>query len=227
MTVQPPDVSLKPSGRAQMLRLMLAAALLGAVAGLAAVYGIGGLIRNGTSAETDPACGGAVEAGRRLTSLARGEVAALALAATPRRVPDLVFRDGEGKSVRLADFRGRTVLLNLWATWCVPCRKEMPALDALERALGGRNFTVVAINLDTRDPEKPRRFLAEVGVNSLRYFEDPSTGVFQELKRVGRAVGLPTSLIVDPQGCELGVIAGPAEWGSEDALALVRAAIGG
>ncbi len=227
MTVQPPDVPRSPSSRVQMLRLMLVAALVGAAAGLAAVYGIGGLIRNGTSVATDPACGATVEMARRLASHARGEIAALALASAPRRVPDLVFRDGEGKPVRLADFRGRIVLLNLWATWCVPCRKEMPALDALERTLGGPDFTVVAVNIDNRDPEKPRRFLAEIGIQSLRYFEDPSTGVFQELKRAGRAVGLPTSLIVDRQGCELGVLAGPAEWGSEDALSLLRAAIGG
>ena len=227
MTVQPPDAPRNPSSRVQMLRLILVAALVGATAGLAAVYGIGGLIRNGTSAETDPACGATVEAARRLAPYVRGEIAALALASEPRRVPDLMFRDSEGKPVRLADFRGRIVLLNLWATWCVPCRKEMPALDALERTLGGRDFTVVTVNIDNRDPDKPRRFLAEIGIQNLRYFEDPSTGVFQELKRVGRAVGLPTSLLIDRQGCELGVLAGPAEWGSEDALSLLRAAIGG
>jgi thiol-disulfide isomerase/thioredoxin len=210
-----------------MMRLMLVAALVGAAAGLAAVYGINGLKRNGTSAEVDPICNGTVETARKLASLARGEVAALALASSPRRMPELSFRDGEGKTVRLADFHGRTVLLNLWATWCVPCRKEMPELDALEGALGGRDFTVVAVNLDTRDPDKPRRFLSEIKVNKLAYFEDPTNGVFQELKRVGRAIGLPTSILVDRKGCELGVLAGPAEWASEDALALLRAAIGG
>lgn len=227
MATLPPDPPRRPSGRTQLIRLVFVAALLGAGAGLAAVYGIGGLVRNGTSAETDSVCNAAVETVRRIASLARGEVAALALASSPRRVPELSFRDGEGKAVSLADFRGRTVLLNLWATWCVPCRKEMPTLDALERTLGGQAFTVVAINLDTRDSDKPRRFLSEIGVSKLAYYEDPTNGVFQELKRVGRAVGLPTSIVIDPRGCELGVLAGPAEWASEDALALLRAAIGG
>ena len=76
---------------------------------------------------------------------------------TPFRVPDLAFKDAEGRDRTLADWRGRTVLLNLWATWCVPCRKEMPALDALEDELGGPNFEVVAVNIDTRDPRKAAR----------------------------------------------------------------------
>ena len=74
------------------------------------------------------------------------------------------------------------MLLNLWATWCVPCRKEMPALDALERKLGGADFQVVAVNIDTRDPDKPKRFLSEIGVGKLAYFADASAKVFQDLK---------------------------------------------
>jgi thiol-disulfide isomerase/thioredoxin len=201
------------------------AALAGAAVGLAAVYGIGGIKRNGTAA-TDPACAAAAEVARRLTPFARGEVAALTLNANPQRLPDLTFLDADGKPVKLSDFRGRTVLLNLWATWCVPCRKEMPALDQLARAAGDK-FEVVAINLDTGDRQKPKRFLSEIGVSKLAYYEDPSTGVFQELKRLGRAPGLPTSILIDGQGCEIGYLAGPAEWASADALALVRAAVGG
>jgi len=121
---------------------------------------------------------------------------------------------------------GRTVLLNLWATWCVPCRKEMPALDALEGKLGGPAFEVVAVNIDTRDPDKPRAWLKEVGVGRLGYYADPSAKVFQDLKTVGRAAGMPTTLLVDPAGCEIGTVAGPAEWASEDAVKLVTAALG-
>jgi thiol-disulfide isomerase/thioredoxin len=202
-------------------RPILAAALLGAAAGLAAVYGIGGLQRNGTF-PADAGCEDAVARVLRLRSLVHGEIAALTLSETPRRVPDLSFRDSEGKPVRLADFRGRSVLLNLWASWCVPCRKEMPALDRLQGRVNAKDFAIVAVNIDTGDPAKPHRFLSEVGIKNLAYYDDPSTNVFQELKRVGRAVGLPTSILIDRGGCEIGYLAGPAEWSSEEALTLIQ-----
>jgi hypothetical protein len=103
----------------------------------------------------------------------------------------------------------------------------MPALDALEGALGGPRFDVVAVNIDTRDPAKPHAWLEEVGINRLAYYADPSAKVFQDLKVIGRAIGLPTTLLLDPAGCEIGTTAGPAEWASHDGIELVRAAIGG
>jgi len=115
--------------------------------------------------------------------------------------------------------------LNLWATWCVPCRKEMPALDALEGKLGNDKFQVVAVNIDTRNLDKPKAWLQEIGVKRLGYYADSSAKVFQDLKAVGRAFGMPTTLLVDAKGCELGVLAGPAEWASEDAIKLVEAAL--
>jgi thiol-disulfide isomerase/thioredoxin len=114
--------------------------------------------------------------------------------------------------------------VNLWATWCVPCRKEMPALDRLQTRLGGKDFEVVAINIDTRDPEKPRNFLKEANLTRLGYFNDQKAKVFQDLKAIGRALGMPTSVLVDGQGCEIATIAGPAEWDSEDAVKLITAA---
>jgi thiol-disulfide isomerase/thioredoxin len=209
----------------RLWRPVLIAALLGAGAGLAAVYGIGGLQRNGTPVQADAGCVGAVERAERLKPFVHGEIAALTLSETPRRIPDLSFRNGEGKPVRLSDFRGQSVLLNLWATWCVPCRKEMPALDRLQGRIDGKDFAIVAVNIDTGDPAKPHRFLSEVGIKNLAYYDDPSTNAFQELKRVGRAVGLPTSILIDRTGCEIGYLAGPAEWSSEEAVALVRAAL--
>jgi len=203
--------------------LIAAAVVAGALAGLAGVYGIGGFVRNAG----DPDCRPAVEIARHLGPLARGEVAAIAIAESPLRMPDVGFRDRAGAERRLSDWRGRTVLLNLWATWCIPCRKEMPALDALEGTLGGERFEVVAVNIDTRDSDKPRAWLQEVGVSRLAYYADPSAKVFQDLKLVGRALGLPTTVLVDPAGCEIGTAAGPAEWASEDGLKLVRAALGG
>jgi thiol-disulfide isomerase/thioredoxin len=207
-----------------LFRILVLAALLGAGAGLAGVYGIGALTRNGAAA--DPECAEALKTAQKLKSLTHGEVAAVAPAEKAMRVPDITFHDGAGKAVKLSDFRGRTVLVNLWATWCVPCRKEMPALDKLASLLGGPDFSVVAINIDTRDPEKPKKFLSEIGATKLSYYEDASGNVFQELKRVGRAMGLPTSIIVDKKGCEVAHIAGPAEWASADAIALLKAAAG-
>jgi thiol-disulfide isomerase/thioredoxin len=201
-------------------RAMIAlGAAVAVVTGLA-IYGIGAMQRNPAEATCRPS----TELAKRLAPLARGEVAAINIAADPKRLPDLAFTDAAGKERKLGDFRGRTVLLNLWATWCVPCRKEMPALDALQGKLGGDKFEVVAVNIDTRNLDKPKTWLAEVGITRLGYFADPSAKVFQDLKAVGKAIGMPTTLLIDPQGCELGVLAGPAEWASDDAIRLIEAA---
>ena len=130
-----------------------------------------------------------------------------------------------GSSRRLSEWRGRTVLLNLWATWCIPCRQEMPALDALQDKLGGEKFEVVAVNIDTRNLDKPRIWLKDDGVGWLSYYADPSAKVFQDLKIAGKATGMPTTMLVDPTGCEIGTVSGPAEWASEDGVKLVSAAL--
>ena len=201
--------------------LAIGTVLIGAVIGFAGVYGTGGLSRN---ASGDPACRPAVDLARKLAPLAHGEVAALTMATAPLRLPDLAFEDAEGRPRKLSDWRGRIVLVNLWATWCVPCRKEMPALEGLQTKLGGPNFEVVAVNIDTRDPEKPKNFLKEANLTRLGYFSDQKAKVFQELKAAGRALGMPTSVLVDGQGCEIATIAGPAEWDSDDAVKLITAA---
>ncbi len=219
----------RPSPRAakRYLTMILAGGMAGVVVGLAGVYGIATLTGNaGGDAASNEACRPAVELARKLAPLAHGEVAAVNIAKSPLKLPDLSFRDASGKQLTLAHWRGRTVLLNLWATWCVPCRKEMPTLDALQRKLGGPDFEVVAVNIDTRDPDKPRAFLKQIGVEKLAYYADPEAKTFQDLKAIGGAFGMPTTLLVDPHGCELGTIAGPAEWASDDAVKLVQAALG-
>jgi thiol-disulfide isomerase/thioredoxin len=148
------------------------------------------------------------------------------MATAPLRLPDLAFDDADGHPKKLSDWRGRTVLVNLWATWCVPCRKEMPALDNLQAKLGSPDFEVVAINIDTRDPDKPKNFLKDGQLTRLGYFSDAKAKVFQDLKGIGRALGMPTSVLVDGQGCEIATIAGPAEWDSGDATGLIKAALG-
>ena len=194
----------------------------GLIAGLAAVYGIVGFGRNAA----DPQCTAALKTVERLAPLARGEVAAVVVPPDPRELPALSFQDAAGARKALADWHGRTLLLNLWATWCVPCRKEMPALDALQARLGGPDFQVVAVNIDTRDPDKPKNWLQDVGVSHLTYYADPEAKIFQDLKAAGKAVGMPTTLLVDGSGCNVATLAGPAEWASDDAIKLVQAAIG-
>ena len=213
------DLSAPKRSAMRRLATVIVGGFAGVALGLAAVYGIGAMQRN-----ADPACRPAAELAKRLAPLARGEVAAISIAAEPQQLPDLAFTDAGGQSRKLSDFRGRTVLLNLWATWCVPCRKEMPALDALQTKLGDERFQVVAVNIDTRNLDKPKAWLDEVGIKGLGYFADPSAKVFQDLKALGKALGMPTTLLIDPQGCELGVLAGPAEWASDDAIKLIAAA---
>jgi thiol-disulfide isomerase/thioredoxin len=205
------------------LAMVLAGGVAGVAVGLAGVYGIATLTRN---VGGDAACRPAVELAKKLAPFARGEVAAVNVAKSPLKVPDLAFTDAAGKPLTLDHWRGRTVLFNLWATWCIPCRKEMPALDALEQRLGSPGFEVVTVNIDTRDADKPKAWLKEVGVEKLAYYADPSAKIFQDLKSIGRAFGMPTTLLVDPNGCEIGSIAGPAEWASDDAIKLIQAALG-
>ena len=211
------------------LVLILAGGLAGVAVGLAGVYGIaaltGNLFSGAGKADTAALCRPAVDLAAKIAPFARGEVAAVTVAKTPLQLPNLAFQDAAGKALTLDAFRGRTVLVNLWATWCVPCRQEMPALEALEKKLGNPNFEVVTINIDTRDAEKPKTWLKEVGITGLKYYADPNAKTFQDLKSVGRAFGMPTTLLVDPQGCEIGTIAGPAEWASDDAVKLVEAAL--
>jgi len=215
----------QPSPRLAATRripIAIGAVLVGALIGFAGVYGLGGLKRGGSG---DSSCAGAVELARKIGPLAHGEVAALTMATSPLKLPDLAFEDADGKPRKLSEWRGKIVLVNLWATWCVPCRKEMPALDSLQTKLGGKDFEVVAINIDTRDPEKPKNFLKEANLTRLAYFTDTKAKVFQDLKNIGKALGMPTSVLVDGQGCEIANLAGPAEWASDDAIALIKAAV--
>ncbi len=204
-------------------RLAILAVAALAIAGGAAAYHYG--FRSG--GETASACRASPELLARLKPLAVGEVAAVQIENRAAPLSELAFLSPDGAPLTLSDFRGRTVLLNLWATWCVPCRAEMPALNALQEKLGGDSFEVVAVNIDTRDPEKATKWLADNGIDRLAPYSDPKAKIFQTLRSQGKAFGMPTTIIVDADGCALGHLAGAAEWASDDAVALVRAAIGG
>jgi thiol-disulfide isomerase/thioredoxin len=127
---------------------------------------------------------------------------------TPRPVASLSFTSGDDAPLTLADFHGRMVLLNLWATWCVPCREEMPALDRLQAKLGGPSFTVVPLSIDHRGRSAVEHFYRELGVKSLSIYVDKSASAIYAVN----AVGMPTTLLIDAQGRELGRVIGPAEW---------------
>ncbi|CAM5529322.1 Thiol:disulfide interchange protein TlpA [Mycolicibacterium aubagnense] len=139
----------------------------------------------------------------------------------PAPVPELQFTDGEGNPQKLADFRGKVVLLNVWATWCPPCRKEMPTLDRLQAALGGPDFKVVALSIDRGGTEVVKKFYADIGIQHLAIHIDASS-------KAGFAVataGLPTTLLIDAQGQEVARLTGPEEWDAPDMVAFLKSII--
>lgn len=140
----------------------------------------------------------------------------------PRPVPELTFFDGAGNEISLADFRGEVVVLNLWATWCAPCRREMPSLDRLQARFGGDGLEVIALSLDRGDVAKVREFYDELGISSLAIYHDPEARAGRELG----APGLPTTILIDRNGQEVGRLLGPAEWDSEEAIAVIQALMG-
>ncbi len=196
-------------------------AAVAAIVVVAVLYG-----RNAPGGNQSSACQGTERVLASMKPLAKGEVAAVQVPKASQKIPNLAFKGPDGQVTSLAALEGKTLLVNLWATWCVPCRKEMPALDRLQQQLGGKDFEVVAINIDQRNLDRPKRFLDEIGVKALAYYSDADAKVFQDLQKIGRALGMPTTLIIDAKGCELGHLAGPAEWDSPDAVALIKAAMG-
>lgn len=162
-----------------------------------------------------------------LNALAQGEMAALRVLPRPEPLPEFAFEDGSGATKSLADYKGKVTLLNLWATWCAPCKLEMPALNALQGEIGGKDFEVLAINMDSRNAGKPRQWLKDNNINHLAYYADTPGKIFQALRGAGRASGLPVTLLINRDGCLVGSLDGAAEWHSDDAKALVKGALGG
>jgi thiol-disulfide isomerase/thioredoxin len=156
-----------------------------------------------------------------LRDLAKGQLANFLIHAEPQELPDFGFVDETGARHTLAEFRGQLVLLNLWATWCGPCRSEMPAFDQLKRDFDGRPFAMLAISVDRGGLKKPRRFFDEVGIKDLTLYGDEDGRLASRL----RSFAMPTTLLIGPDGRELGRLAGPAEWASPDALAFLEAAM--
>ncbi|TIO10791.1 TlpA disulfide reductase family protein [Mesorhizobium sp.] len=145
----------------------------------------------------------------------------LAVHETPVPVPELSFEDGDGRPRSLADFSGKVVLLNIWATWCTPCRKEMPTLDRLQAKLGGPDFEVVALSVDRAGPEIVKKFFTEIGIEHLALNIDTSS---KAMFTIG-TVGLPATLLIDRDGKEISRLIGPAEWDAPDMVDFIRGRI--
>ena len=150
-----------------------------------------------------------------------GQMAAFVRKKSPEALPEITFNDATGQPITLASFKGRTVLLNLWATWCAPCREEMGSLDRLQQALGSDTFEVVALSLDRQGAAASQKFLDEVNAKHLKLYIDATAKQGTVLK----IVGMPTTILINKEGLEIGRLAGPAEWDSADAKALIKAAM--
>ena len=202
-------------------------AMLAGGAVLAAALGVGlAVYGTGRTGGNSGPCAGAAPAIARLAPFARGAVAALEAVETPRPAPELTFKGPDGGDTTLSALRGRLLLVNLWATWCGPCKAEMPALDRLQAEMGGPDFAVVAINVDTRNLDKPPQWLRDNGIARLAYYADPGGRVLPAIQKDTGSQGLPTTMLIDAEGCTLGVMKGPAEWSGPDAKRLVGAALG-
>lgn len=171
-----------------------------------------------------PQCQASRAIAEAVAPYARGQVAAFRTV-TPADVSALPF-DGTGEDARTIEaLKGRITLLNLWATWCAPCRAEMPSLAALQEAKGGEDFAVVATSIDDRDQNRPEDFLEETGATALDYHREPTLTLFNSLRSAGLTEGMPTTLLIGPDACVSGVLAGAAPWDAPDAKALVDAAV--
>ncbi|HEX6958399.1 MAG TPA: TlpA disulfide reductase family protein [Ferrovibrio sp.] len=150
-----------------------------------------------------------------------GDMRKLTLSYDRKPVADVEFRDENDRPVTLEAFRGKVIALNLWASWCVPCREEMPALNKLQAERGGKDFAVIAVAQDRSGRAKVEKFLAEVGADKIVPYLDTS----MKSGRSWGAVGLPTTILIDRQGREVGRLLGGADWASPAALELIDALI--
>lgn len=143
---------------------------------------------------------------------------AFSMRTTPQPLPEIEFENGEGAAMSLADFEGSVVLLNIWATWCAPCRREMPTLDRLQAMLGGPDFQVVALSIDRQGVPVVQEFYDELGLETLGIYVDETGGAQRALS----VLGIPTTLLLDREGNEIGRLLGPAEWDSPEMVAFFR-----
>lgn len=208
-----------PRGKNHAIRIK--PVVLGAILAVYAIIGLGSTVRaqGGGQCTMEPARRAALQ------QAAHGFFQAMRIGDKSYYAGALNFQDSQGKTVRLAQFHGKTLLVNLWAVWCAPCRQEMPELAELKRKLGGDAFDVLAINIDRSADEKARHFLEEAKAGNLVLYRDKTMEIFQSIKREGLALGLPATLLIDPEGCLLASLNGSAPWADGDAVAFIRAVL--
>jgi thiol-disulfide isomerase/thioredoxin len=194
-----------------------------AVAALAATLVIAGIYVTFWAESNDEVVNSTASVNGGLQALTVGEMANFTVFEAPERPDPVSFVDSDGNERSFDDWKGQVVLVNLWATWCGPCRHEMPALDRLQAELGSDAFEVLAISLDRSGLDLPKAFYAENNIEHLALYNDASS-------RTGVALGvfgMPTTVLLDREGRLVGRLVGPAEWDAPDAVALMQAAIGG
>lgn len=219
-----PDKTTRSGGTTRATSLVTVVAA--AAAGFGAVYVMAGgadnaIKRASRATQPNATAPSSLPAGPGVNSLSVGQMASFVFKKTPEDIPELPFQDKDGKARTLKEWQGKVVLVNLWATWCAPCRKEMPSLDRLQAALGSDRFQVVAISADKTGIEGAAAFLRQIAVSNLAVYADPTVRIHSGLK----AIGMPASILLDAKGRELGRLVGPAEWDSPEARRLIEAAI--
>ncbi|MEP3232463.1 MAG: TlpA disulfide reductase family protein [Hyphomicrobiales bacterium] len=204
------------------------ALILGVGVGVVTVYVNGGFDGNASGetklAEAQAACQMSEAQRAALDAAAVGDLAAMRIADKPVPLTDIGFQMPDGSAKQFTDLN-KVLVLNLWATWCGPCREEMPDLANIQKEYGNDDFEVFALNVDRNGGEKPQKFLESIKATSLNLYLDPANKSFQNFRSKGLVFGLPTTMIVDPKGCVQGVLAGIAHWGSDDAKNLVEVSI--
>ena len=200
---------------------MLVVAALSAVLALALTLWLG---NGGTPQATE--CPVQADRAAKIDAAAIGQLAAMNGTGQGRGYADLAFTDAAGKPMTIADFAGKKLLVNFWASWCVPCRAEMPELDALAAKYNSDTFMVLPVNTGETTAGKAASFLAENNWPNLPLYIDPKFAAIERLKTTAVSIGLPATILLDEKGCELAVLQGPASWNSPDGHNVIEALLG-